>query len=299
MILLTGGSGFLGQALAGAFNDQAITTARSFATAAEHNKYQLDLLNQQQVETLAAALKDQKISHLIHAAAVTPWASNPDFSQDLVMAQSALSLAESLHIPYLVFISGWVVYDNQSLAPYSEADTPCNPSTPYGLSKLSVENYLKEHAKSTTVINLRLASVFGPGQTTPGLIPNLVKSVLRGEDIELNSKITKRDYLYIDDLVRVVKQLTSIDFAEHTDLNIGSGQSVSVQAVAETIQTEGAVITGRHVELTFASPLSEASPIDNQVSIEKAQSIGLSAPTTPFNVGIGQYMKWVHDENNL
>lgn len=186
MILLTGGSGFVGKALLAAPGDDAVVTVGR--TPAAHTHVALDLAAASD-EGVAHAVTELEPFHpttLVHCAAITPWSSGaPDFSLDLKIAQRVVELCQKLAIERFIFVSGWNVYDTAALAPYDEAKTPLNPTTDYGRSKLAVEEYLASSLEDTKLISLRAASLYGPGQTTPGLIPNLVGAALRGEPLSL------------------------------------------------------------------------------------------------------------------
>lgn len=251
-----------------------------------------DLLDTQNAPQLAESLHKHGVTHIIHTAAVTPWSGNQDYAQDIAMADTLSRVCNELKIDTLIFMSGWNVYDmTQGNAPFSE-DTPLGSDNDYGTSKLAAEQFLKDNLQHTKLINARLASIYGPGQLSAGLIPNTVSAALSGQDIRLNSISTRRDYLYIDDLVTAIEKLVTNTLDSSADINIGSGASVSVGEFAQLVpevyqEVSGNMVTNVPPENPIESPL-----IDNQLDISKAQSLGLLQNVTPFKTGLKRYIQW-------
>jgi nucleoside-diphosphate-sugar epimerase len=296
MIALTGGSGFVGGALVSKFGaENVITIGRTPAGASVHITADLAQMG---AKALADALRPHKVTCFVHAAGVTPWANDVDFSQDLSMAEAVAGACDALRIPRLLYMSGWVVYDLSAPAPYTE-ETPAKPRVPYGESKLAVEAYLAAHLKTTQALSLRAATIYGPGQTSPGLIPNLVGRALQGEVLQLNAKTTRRDYLYIDDAAGAIAELAQLELPPDLHvLNIGSGTSLAVGEVAEAVQAAASAM-GKTIGITYAAELTEAAPADNQLAIGAAQKLGLLQRQTPFADGLHAYMKWRSDAGIL
>lgn len=296
MILVTGSAGFVGRALLNSFGDDAIGIRRF---EGKDNELTCDLSNAEEVSRTAHMLEKHQISCLIHTAAVTPWTGEPDFLRDLEMARSVVWLCESLNIPRLIFISGWNVYDMTSDAPFPES-SPINPDSEYGKSKSDVEAYLTKNTDRTQVINLRVASLYGPGQTSSGLIPNLVSLALRGSTINLDSLDTKRDYLYIDDFVQVIHSLVrNKDNSIPRYLNIGSGSSTAVIEVARTIQNIFKKLYATTIVIEVSKKLKNPLPADNKLDIREARRNNLLQDQTSLEDGLTQYIKWRKNESIL
>lgn len=292
MILVTGSSGFIGNSLMNSFGDRAIGLQR--ANNPEYaNRVVCDLSDSESVSRAAEYLGQFTITHLVHTAAVTPWSSSPDFSLDRKMAESVSLLCDRLNISQLISVSGWNVYNmTRSQPPFTE-ETSIQPIGEYGASKYDVEKLLNDKVEKSHVLHLRLASVYGVGQTSAGLIPNLVQSALDKQEISLNALQTKRDYLYIDDLIEAVDGITTTKepIADRV-LNIGSGCSVSVLEVAETIQDVCLSLYGMEVAIRKPTDPQESIPTDNELAIDRAKNYGLLSQTTPFRVGMEEYVKW-------
>lgn len=297
MIVVTGSSGFIGAAIMRAFGDDAIGIQRH-AKEGSARLVACDLTDTTQVQLAIEQLKGERITHFIHAAAVTPWSGDVDFTRDLVMAASVKEMCDKLNIPHLVLLSGWNVYQMNGAAPFSEK-TPIEPVGDYGASKYKLEEYFRSNMSEKSLLNLRLASVYGEGQLSAGLIPNLTTSALTNGSVAIQGVATRRDYLYIGDLVKVMQQIISSKKEIFGDLNIGSGHSVSVSEIAQTIKQVIKEKWNKDIAVQTPSDPKESEPIDNQLDITKARGLGLLDMPTAIGEGLSRYIEWRHNENIL
>lgn len=295
MILVTGSSGFIGQALIKSFGNEAIGLQRS--RPIRQNDFECDLVNFENIENIVAKLKEHSFTHIIHTAAVTPWSKTPNYQLDIDMAESVLVLSKRLNIPNIVFVSGWNVYDATSQTPFNES-TPVNPKDDYGISKRRVEEFL-ERSDVATITTLRTASVYGPGQTSIGLIPNIVTAALGTGVIKINTNNVKRDYLFIDDFVTAIKNLVNEKSNKGGYINLGSGKSISINEVAELIRLKIENTTKSIVQIKTEPATSTATVLDNQLDIHKARALGILNNITSFEHGVEAYVTWRINENIL
>lgn len=257
----------------------------------DSNEISCDLTDRESVRNAIERLGVGSYSHLIHTAAITPWSNASDFSLDQTMAESVMLLCEQLKIPNLFFISGWNVYDSSASVPYQET-TFVNPNTDYGISKYKVENMLHNlNRGDISVLNLRLASAYGPGQLSAGLIPNIVTSALNEGRITIKNPHVKRDYIYIDDVVRAIDMLTQRNDLAGS-INIGSGMSVEVGEVAKVIRTVCKEKYGKDVDISIQDDDGMTGLRDNRLDIKKAQSLGLLQHLTSLATGVESYVTW-------
>lgn len=286
--LISGARGFLGQAFFNQLTGQKI----GFSRGGGAGLFQLDLLNDAKVEAFIKNHTDSKVENFLHCAAVTPWGRDPDFMQDILISKNVVKICKALKVEKLFFMSGWIVYDMHSTIPMSE-NALVGPTSPYGVSKLQQENFfLNElNGTKTRVINLRLSSVYGPGQDSPGLIKNLTKSALQHSPLVLDAVTVKRDYLYIDDLVATMEKLAASNFAHNTVLNVGGGESHSVLEVAQLIADVASAIHGTSIEIVKPEVSLDKPPLDNRLDISRLKSYA-DINSTDFKAGITEYVNW-------
>jgi GDP-4-dehydro-6-deoxy-D-mannose reductase len=149
----------------------------------------------------------------------------------------------------LIFLSSYL-YGNPILLPIPET-SPLEANNPYALSKKLAEDICKFYTKSygINVTIFRPFNVYGPGQPSDFLIPSIIRQVNNSEVVTVNDLDPKRDYVYVDDLVRAIVKV--LDSKQNCDIfNIGSGVSYSVKELIGIIQeikgTNLPIISAQH-----------------------------------------------------
>lgn len=300
MILVTGSSGFIGSRILNCLSGEAIGLQRSCYGNSNHDIIHCDLASLDNYNYLFDKLKLKHITGIVHAAAVTPWSDNVNYHSDEVMANFIVRLCNELHIESLYYISGWNVYDmSVHGAPYNET-TPLKSLNEYGKSKIVVESIFARGLTDTKLVNLRLSSIYGKGQKSPGLISNLVHSAFNDNLIHLNSSDIKRDYLNIDDLCSAINKIIKLDNSSfRSNLNIGSGLSISIYNVAVAIQSFFRSEYNIKIDIECSNDVLDDVVKDNQLDTNKARELNLLNNTKSFDDGIAEYIRWVKNENIL
>lgn len=141
----------------------------------------------------------------------------------------------------VVFASSAAIYGEQPRSPVAEDFSP-HPTSPYGVSKLSAEHYVSTIGRlwGIETVILRIFNTFGPGQPLPPehppVIPMMLKQALGGGSIPIYGGGTQvRDFVFIDDVVDSLVAAGSAKGVSRRIINIGSGQGTSVNALAKTI----------------------------------------------------------------
>lgn len=289
LLLVTGASGFIGEGLLKKLQlncHEVVTIGRTDESTI---KYDLTspVITKQEV-----GIKG-KPECIIHLAGVTPWATTINWNDDLRMAENIIELCRIMMPKKLIYVSGWNVYDmSNGKPPYGE-DNKVGPADEYGKSKLKVEQALEEGLKnlSTRLIKVRLSSVYGPGQKSPGLITNLLSCAINNHEIYIESVRTKRDYIYIDDAsVALAELAVGNHFPEI--INIGSGKSYSVLAIAKILQQSYKEITGNLLTIRIADDASESLVQDNRLKIANALHMDLLKTMVSIENGMKENLTW-------
>ncbi|MEJ1230362.1 MAG: NAD-dependent epimerase/dehydratase family protein [Galbitalea sp.] len=135
---------------------------------------------------------------------------------------------------------GGAIYGLQGAAEYSEMDLTL-PVSPYAIGKLSIEHYLryfrvKYGLASTT---FRLSNPYGTRQRAgrkQGLIPIALRQIVLGRPVvRFGDGSMVRDYIYVDDLTRMVCSVVG-ETPRHDVYNIGSGIGFSVNEVFASLE---------------------------------------------------------------
>jgi UDP-glucose 4-epimerase len=135
----------------------------------------------------------------------------------------------------VVFASTADVY-RPSLAPHTEADNVA-PTGYYGLSKITAEHLVRlayERGLIAAPRVARLFNVYGPGETNPHVIPDILDHMSRGDELPLGNLEPRRDYVFVEDVADAVVRLVELDGPEVV-VNVGTGRSWSVTDLVDQL----------------------------------------------------------------
>jgi UDP-glucose 4-epimerase len=141
----------------------------------------------------------------------------------------------------VVFVSSGAVYGEQQEQPLKETAIP-NPGSPYAVSKLSAEYYIRTIGalwEIETVV-LRVFNAYGPGQPLPAAHAPVIARFLRqasggGSLVVHNGGQQTRDYVYLDDAVDCLVAAATAPGVDRRIINVGSGVETSVTSLANRI----------------------------------------------------------------
>ena len=140
----------------------------------------------------------------------------------------------------VVTASSTAIYGTPETIPVSEDAEP-DPSSPYGLEKLTADRYTRLYNElyGLPTVALRYFNVFGPGQTGgdySGVIDVFLEQARAGEPITVEGDGEQtRDFVHVDDVVRANLAAATTD-AVGEAFNVGTGDSVTINELAETIR---------------------------------------------------------------
>ena len=174
-VLVTGASGFVGSAIAEALCARGIPVVGLDLHPPRNSWPGFDFVTAdlRYQASLDAALTGRGLTHMIHAAALTPDAAfeeaNPDLVLDVNLLGSVrlLQAAKTAGIRRLLQLSSIAVYGNaapEADGLYYEDRTTPTPQSLYGIGKYAAEMSLRRLAPSAGIdlSNLRLGPIFGP-----------------------------------------------------------------------------------------------------------------------------------------
>ena len=154
---------------------------------------------------------------------------------------SVMEAMRDVGVKRVVFTSSGAVYGAQVAQPLHEEMRPA-PDSPYAVSKLSAEYYVKTIGKlwGIETVTLRIFNAYGPGQHTPSdhppVIANFLKQAVReGTLVIHNSGTQTRDFVYLDDVVDALIKASSASDVDGMTINIGSGKEVSIVDLVQEV----------------------------------------------------------------
>lgn len=274
-ILLTGSSGFIGKKLK--------------KTLLEKGHSVVDF-NSAHGDIASAQLNFQGIDYVFHLAGKSfvpdSWKNPAEFMR--VNAEGTRNVLEFCcknKIP-LMFMSSYV-YGFPEKLPIDEFH-PIHPPNPYAQSKYEAEklcfSYSEKYNLAVTIV--RPFNIYGIKQPEHFLIAKIIKQALDKfqNKIELLDLSPRRDYIYMDDLIRAMISL--FEKRKTGIFNIGSGYSLSVREIAEKILLSAGV----EKEITSSGEIRPNEIPDVVADISKIKNETGWAPKVSFEDGIGRIL---------
>lgn len=245
-ILLTGGAGFIGSHIAEAY------------LAAGHEVLILDSLwehgggQRQNVPERALYVhmdvRDQKIERIFkdfkpdvvnhHAAqhSVAISSRDPKYDAD-VNVMGLLNILDNsvrANVKKVIFASSGATFGTPDRLPMDES-TPQRPESPYGITKMVSEHYLRfykaQHGLDFTA--LRYGNVYGPRQDPngeAGVISIFIGKFLTGQSVRIDwDGEQTRDYVYVKDVARL--NVIALERGSGTCYCIGTNRRTSVNDI--------------------------------------------------------------------
>jgi len=252
--LITGVAGFIGSALAQKLIEggHEVLGLDDLSTGKEEAippqvKFELgDMLDRPKLWTLLQGV--ECVFHVAARVAVQESILYPREynSTNVGGTVSVMEAMRDVGVKRVVFTSSGAVYGAQVAQPLHEEMRPA-PDSPYAVSKLSAEYYVKTIGKlwGIETVTLRIFNAYGPGQHTPAdhppVIANFLKQGVReGTLVIHNSGTQTRDFVYLDDVVDALIKARNASDVDGMTINIGSGKEVSiVDLVQEVIDLLG------------------------------------------------------------
>jgi UDP-glucose 4-epimerase len=206
--------------------------------------------------------------------------------------------ARSAKVRRIVYVSTVHVY-GAALAPSSRVteDTPPSPLAPYAEARLLSEQALLDCRDDLDVVVLRLTNAVGapahPEIDRWTLVANdLCRQAVVDHQIVLRtSGIQHRDFVDLGDACRVIaKAAIPEGVVPPGTLNLGSGEPMTVRALADCVQRETERASGLRPPIEAPPPEgpSHAPPV---VDVERIRALGL-APTTPIEESVRRIVEF-------
>ncbi len=311
-IMVTGGAGFIGGHLAEQFvrdghnvvvldtlepfydvgiKKQNIEIASEAATNGdgEYDFVEGSITDPELVNELVGGI--DYIFHQAAQAGVRASVDNPEKTTRINVEGTfqLLEAARSHGVKRFINASSSSVYGKPEYLPYDE-EHPTNPVSPYGVSKLSAEHYVRVYNEvyDLPTVSLRYFTVYGPRMRPNMAFTNFVSRCLHGEPPVIFGDGTQtRDFTYVDDIVGANCRLLETDSADGEILNIGSAGRITIIELAQVIRDE----IDSSIELMYNEP-REGDAEHTHADVSKAAKLLDYEPSVAIEGGAKQFVKW-------
>ena len=248
--LITGAAGFLGAPLANSLVADGhrvvglddLSTGDPQRLSPEVHLVRGDVNDRPKLWSL---LQDVDCVYHLAARVIVPESVLYPREYNLVNVGGTVTLMEAMRdvgVKRVILISSGTIYGNQRNQPMKESCRP-NPRSPYAVSKLSAEYYVRTIGDLWEIetVCLRVFNAYGPGQPLPPSHPPVIPYCLRqamdnGTIVIHGNGEQTRDYVFIED---VVDAMVAASFAEKINrliINVGSGKETSVNEIVKTVK---------------------------------------------------------------
>jgi UDP-glucose 4-epimerase len=184
----------------------------------------------------------------------------------------------------VVFSSSADIYGSWHEDPVDESSVP-RPHTPYAAAKLEAEAIVAEASVPSS--SLRIATVYGPGETGHRAIPTFITGLLRDEALTLHGDGSDvRDYVAVTD---VAKALIAVALMSRPPrlVNIGSGVGRTTRDVALSV---GKAV-GKEPTFRYSATLRTPSRLVLDISLAR-RSFGFD-PETDIGTVLHEELPWI------
>lgn len=248
-VLITGGAGFLGAALANRLvADGHTVLVLDDLTAGDPRRLAQEVLftrgDVKDVPTLWTLLQGVDCVYHLAARVRVPESVHYPNDYNTVNVGGTVAVMEAMRdtgVRRVVFASSGALYGEQTHQPISEAQAP-HPNSPYGVSKIAAEYYVSTLGTlyGIETVALRIFNAYGPGQELPPSYPPVIPQLLRqaqtgGSLVILGDGTQTRDFVYVDDVVDALVAASTATDVNLAVINVGSGQEVSVNDLAARV----------------------------------------------------------------
>lgn len=295
-VLITGGTGFIGRNVVAELIKRGYEVhSLVFPPFAPEQKglvqYEMNLMDSNAVDKF---LSEHHFENLIHLA----WYVGKGChiaDQNIDWTISTLNLLTSFQkYGGKTFVGAGTISEYEYKFGYLlEDETPTSPETLYGESKNSVYKIAKTFCKQHDM-NFkwpRIFNLYGPNEKPQRLMPSVINSCLKGEDVKVSDCLKFQDYLHVEDTARGIVEVFESDI--QGAVNICSGKPVQlryiVNKIAELTNFKGNILWG-----AIPAAFGDEVVVGNN---DKLKSIGWS-PKYTLDEGLQQTINWWKENNN-
>lgn len=275
-VVVTGGYGYIGAALAAALRETSARVVLVSRTVRPHVPGTEALTAD--VRTTAGWTQILERADIVfhlaggtsaRAAARDEAASLESTVRPVMLLVAAAQAAP--RVPRVVYSSTATVYGVTDRLPIAE-DTEPKPATTYDRHKLCAEQELARasHRGVLEGVSLRLPNVYGPSAGTSaapdrGVLNRVARLALEGAEVPLyGGGRYVRDYVYIDDVVRAFCMAAVRAEMKGASFNVGSGTGTTVRDAFALVAERAERLTGRRARLLDAPWPPETDPIESR-----------------------------------
>lgn len=299
-ILVTGGAGFIGSAMALKLmsdEDNYVVIVDNLSTGniekippldyrAKRWKFiKCDVNNYRDIAEIMLGFKFDYVFHYAAIVGVQRTQTYPvSVLNDIEGFKNILNLSKNTGVKRVFFSSSSEIYGEPVEFPQNVYTTPLNSRLPYAIVKNVGEAFLRSYQKEFGLqyTIFRLFNTYGPKQSRDFVVSKFMHAAQANKDITIYGDGSKtRTFCYIDDNIETCYKIFKDNLLINDVINIGGNKETRIQELAEIIIE----LTGSKSKIVYLPPLRDGdmnrrNP-DNRHMIEI-----LNKPLMPLERGI-------------
>lgn len=247
-VLVTGGAGFIGSHIVEKLleNNYDVIIIDNLSSGSIENIPNSDTIKFYQLniekDDLELVFQKETPDYVIHLAAQTSVnfsISHPyyDANMNVMASIKLLELCKKYNIRKFITASSAAIYGNPKYLPIDE-NHPTEPMSQYGLSKLTMEKYIK--LSGIPYIIFRFSNAYGPRQKSSkesGVVAIFNNAMKNNEPINIYGDGEQiRDFIYVEDIANIcIKAINSN--VENEIINFSTNKGVSLNQLFKVMKS--------------------------------------------------------------
>lgn len=304
-VLVTGGAGFIGSHIVDRLlrrSDEVLVVDNMSKGTKSNLPSEVSLeevdINDPSFLDIVRCFRPELITHCAAQTSVTVSMTDPllDATSNIIGGINVCRGAVSCGCSQIIYLStGGALYGPPEYLP-SDEDHPVRPSSAYGLSKWTLERYMRLIVPDSIQLNvLRLANVYGPRQNPEGeagVVSIFGLQMSRKQSVTIfGDGEQTRDYVYVEDVVQA-HELTQ-NVCEPVTINISTGEATTVNELFRMMAIEsGYSLVPRYAE----GRVGELKHV--VLSNSRADELLGWRPETSLKEGIRNTLDWINEQSN-
>jgi len=252
-VLVTGGAGFIGSHVVDelillgyqVFVIDDLSTGKKKNINPKAKFYKASIENS---ERIFEKEKPEIVFHFAAQASVAHSIEKPveDAKNNIIGTINLLENCRKYKVKKFIFSSSAAVYGKPNFFPTPE-NFSTSPDSPYGIAKLSAEEYLQYYYKAfgLNYLVFRFSNVYGPRQnvaTEAGVVAAFCQKILSKKTLLIYGDGNQtRDFVYVADIAKVM--VLSIKGNATGIFNISTGKEAKVNDIFDILKKQSALQT--------------------------------------------------------